>query len=56
MYSYDATTVVLDALSRRKGEQSLKETLLAVRTFEGLELIQFSTTMVMSSDLIFPSA
>ena len=37
VYSYDATTVVLDALSRRKGEQSLKETVLAVRTFEGLQ-------------------
>lgn len=37
VYAYDATTVVLDALSRRKGEQSLKETLLAVRTFEGLQ-------------------
>ena len=37
VYSYDATNVVLDALSRRQGEQSLKETVLAVRTFEGLQ-------------------
>ena len=37
VYSYDATTVVLDALSQRQGEQSLKETVLAVRTFEGLQ-------------------
>jgi branched-chain amino acid transport system substrate-binding protein len=37
VYAYDATNVVLDALSRQKSGQSLKETVLAIRTFEGLQ-------------------
>ncbi len=37
VYAYDATKVVLDALSNRKGGQSLKETILSIRHFEGLQ-------------------
>lgn len=35
--AYDATTVLLTALERRKSGQSLKEAILAIRTFRGLQ-------------------
>jgi branched-chain amino acid transport system substrate-binding protein len=37
VYAYDATQVVLTALSARKKGRSLKETLLEIRQFEGLQ-------------------
>ena len=37
VYAFDAANVVLEALKKRKEAQSLKETILAVRKFEGLQ-------------------
>ena len=37
VYAYDATNVVLDALDNQKGGRNLKETILAIRHFEGLQ-------------------
>ena len=37
VYAYDAANVVLDALSKQKGGQSLKDSILAIRHFEGLQ-------------------
>ncbi|HBD07374.1 MAG TPA: ABC transporter substrate-binding protein [Syntrophobacteraceae bacterium] len=37
VYAYDATNVVLESLRQRKSGQSIKETVLAIRNFEGLQ-------------------
>lgn len=37
VYTFDAANVVMDAMSRQKSGQSLKETVLAIRKFEGLQ-------------------
>jgi branched-chain amino acid transport system substrate-binding protein len=37
VYAYDAANVVIEALKKRKDEQSLKETILFLRKFEGLQ-------------------
>ncbi|HAA04204.1 MAG TPA: ABC transporter substrate-binding protein [Syntrophobacteraceae bacterium] len=37
VYAYDATNVVLESLKHRKSGQSIKETVLAIRNFEGLQ-------------------
>lgn len=35
--TYDAANVLFDALSRKKPEENLKDTILSIRTFEGLQ-------------------
>lgn len=37
VYAHDATQVVLDALRAQKGDETLKETILRLRQFEGLQ-------------------
>ena len=37
VYAFDAASVLIEALKKRKGGQSLKEAILSLRKFEGLQ-------------------